>query len=337
MARKINFDAPLENSDVALASEPHATVVPKRPLLGLERPIRQASALGAISHSLGGINEKVRRADQIEQKLVEGQVIVELDPASIDASFVRDRMESSDEQNAAFREMIRQHGQAVPILVRPKPGQPDRFEVAFGHRRLRAARELAIKVRAVVRDLSDEQLVVAQGQENSGRTDLTFIERARFAANLEDRKFSRETIMAALNVDKAALSRLIAVVSRVPAELIDSIGPAPAFGRVRWQELTDLLNQDGNRKRAQEIVAEAAFLLLDTDKRFESLHTRLRAKADRSRPESWSAKDGTRAARLSRSGNRLTMTFDDRVAPAFGDFVRARLQGLYDEYKAGSA
>ena len=32
---------------------------------------------------------------------------------------------------------------------------------------------------------------------------------------------------------------------------------------------------------------------------------------------------------------RLTLTFDDRVAPRFGDFVRERLQTLYDEYKAG--
>ncbi|WP_164125936.1 ParB/RepB/Spo0J family partition protein, partial [Stenotrophomonas maltophilia] len=70
------------------------------------------------------------------------------------------------EQNAAFRDLIRQHGQNVPILVRPKPGDTEGYEVAFGHRRLRAARELGIKVRAVVRSLTDEQLVIAQGQEN---------------------------------------------------------------------------------------------------------------------------------------------------------------------------
>ena len=34
--------------------------------------------------------------------------------------------------------------------------------------------------------LTDEQLVVAQGQENSARTDLSFIEKALFAARLEE-------------------------------------------------------------------------------------------------------------------------------------------------------
>lgn len=335
MARKINFDPPAADA-VPPRGEAHE-VAPQRsrPLLGLERPIKQSSALGAISQSLGGISEKVKRAEEIEQKLIEGQVIVDLDPALIDNSFVPDRMDATEEQNAAFRELIRQHGQNVPILVRPKSGDTEGYEVAFGHRRLRAARELGIKVRAVVRSLTDEQLVIAQGQENSGRTDLTFIERARFAARLEDRKFSREIIMASLNVDKAALSRLIAIATRVPAAVIDAIGPAPAFGRVRWQELTDLLEREGNRARSLEMIKDPTFSALDTDKRFEVLADGLREKTSRARADTWSAKDGTHAAKVSRAGKKLTLTFDDRVAPKFGDFVRDRLQALYDEFKAG--
>ena len=46
-------------------------------------------------------------------------MIIEIDPALIDNSFVADRMESSEEQSAAFRDLIRQYGQNVPILVRP--------------------------------------------------------------------------------------------------------------------------------------------------------------------------------------------------------------------------
>lgn len=333
MARKLNFDPPAGDAQPSQDTTPAHSPNRARPLLGLERPLRQPSALGAISQSLGDISEKVKRADKIEQKLIEGQTIVELEPAFIDNSFIADRMEASEEENTAFRELIRQHGQTVPILVRPKPDQLDRYEVAFGHRRLRAARELGIKVRAVVRVLTDEELVIAQGQENSGRTDLTFIERARFAARLEDRKFSRETIMAALNVDKAALSRLIAIATRVPPTLIDAIGPAPSFGRVRWQDLTDLLGEEDNRQHALAFVQSPGFNALVSDKRFEALVGALRSKNSRTRAETWAANDGTHAARVMRSGKKITLTFDDRVAPRFGDFVRERLQGLYDEYK----
>lgn len=334
MARKISFDAPVDQASTETAEAKPVSHQPVRPLLGLERSIRQPSALGAISQSLGAVSEKVKRAEEIEQRLIEGQVVVDLDPEAVDSSFVADRMDATEEQNAAFRQMIREHGQTVPILVRPKPLEPGRYEVAFGHRRLRAARELGIKVRAVVRDLTDEQLVVAQGQENSGRTDLTFIERARFASRLEARKFSRDVIMAALNVDKAALSRLIAIATRVPSALIDAIGPAPAFGRVRWQELTDLLDEADNRARALALAGESSFSRLDTDKRFETVFNELRVKQTRARQEAWSAEDGTCAARISRAGKRLSFTFDDRVTPGFGEFVEERLQALYEEYKA---
>lgn len=335
MARKLNFDPP----PVADPSGPEPTSMPEgvaqraRPLLNLGRTTKPPSALGAISQSLGGISDRVKRAEEIEQKLTQGQVIVELDPALIDGSFVPDRMEATEEQNVAFRELIREHGQSVPILVRPKSGEADRYEVAFGHRRLRAARDLGIKVRAVVRALSDEQLVIAQGQENSGRTDLTFIERARFAARLEERRFTRETIMAALNVDKAALSRLIAMATRIPSEIIDAIGPAPSIGRVRWQELSDILAVDENRARALTMIGNADLAALDTDKRFEALAAALREKSSRPRAETWAAADGTHAAKISRTGDKLTLAFDDRTAPKFGEFVKQKLQSLYDEFK----
>lgn len=334
MARKISLELPETGVPTPQDATPPTAANRLRPLLGLDRPIKPSSAVGAISQSLGSISEKVRRADDIEQQLIQGQTIVELDPASVDNSFVADRMEATEEQNAAFRELIRQHGQTVPILVRPKANEPDRYQVAFGHRRLRAARELGIKVRAVVRDLSDEELVIAQGQENSGRTDLTFIERARFASRLEDRKFSRETIMAALNVDKTALSRLISIVTRVPASLIEAIGPAPSIGRVRWQELSELMEQDDKRQRALAFVTEPTFQAFASDERFEALAAALRSQVSRTHAETWAAHDGTHAAKILRSGKKVTLTFDDRVAPRFGDFVRERLQNLYDEYKA---
>ena len=69
MARKISFDLPT-TEDPQPRAEPHenATATVARPLLGLERPIKQSSALGAISHSLDGISEKVetRRRDRGE-------------------------------------------------------------------------------------------------------------------------------------------------------------------------------------------------------------------------------------------------------------------------------
>ncbi len=99
-------------------------------------------------------------------------------------------MPASREADVGLVEAIREQGQQVPILVRPHPDRPGRYQVAFGHRRLRAVAEIGIPVRAVVRDLTDEQLVVAQGQENNERRDLSYIEKARFAQKLQLRFFA---------------------------------------------------------------------------------------------------------------------------------------------------
>jgi ParB family transcriptional regulator, chromosome partitioning protein len=46
---------------------------------------------------------------------------------------------------------------------------------------LRAAQQLNIEIKAIVGTFSDEEALIAQGQENSGRKNLTYIERARLA------------------------------------------------------------------------------------------------------------------------------------------------------------
>src|ERR1700712_1146165 len=90
-----------------------------RPLMGSPDLIHDARPVGAVGQSLAEISEKAKRADEIEKKLTEGQVIVEIDPALIDPSFVADRMPLTSEGLQSLREKIKEHGQLNPILVRP--------------------------------------------------------------------------------------------------------------------------------------------------------------------------------------------------------------------------
>ena len=116
---------------------------------------------------------------------------------------------------------------------------------------MRAAVELKRTVRAAVKNLTDDELVIAQGQENNERQDLSFIEKSRFARRLEERGFRRDTIMTALSVYKSDLSNMLSVISRIPEEIIEAIGPAPSVGRRGWIDLAERLSEfdrRGNRK-----------------------------------------------------------------------------------------
>lgn len=303
-----------------------------RPLAGLPGLNKPLLPVGGISKSLQNITNKVERAEEVERQLAAGQAIIELDPDAVEGSIVADRLEVAEADQQALTDQIREHGQQVPILVRPYPDDRGRYQVAYGHRRLAAAKALGIKVRAVVRDLSDDQLVVSQGQENNARANLSYIERANFARRLEERGFTRDIIMAAVGVDKAALSKMISLTSRIPEALIEAIGPAPAFGRRRWEELADVLAAKGRARQATSITSQSDFAEQPSDGRFVTLLRALAQRGSHRQPEIWKTNEGAKAVTVRTTERTLQLTFDNKQAPAFGDFVRQQLDALYDQF-----
>ncbi len=331
MARKNLFEVSEPTGEKTPPDAARTALV--RPLMGLDRPLKPGRPVGAISQSLENINSRAQRAEEIERKLSEGQAVVELDPSLIDQSIVVDRLGVSDDRRAALVDQIREHGQQVPILVRPHPENSARYQVAYGHRRLAAVRQLGRPVRAVVRDLTDEQLVVSQGQENNSRSDLSYIERCYFAAKLEAKGFSRDIIMASLGVDKAALSKMIALVARLPAEIIEAIGTAESVGRQKWAELADLLEEKGKRAKALKAIQEPEFAMRTSDERFQAIHDLVKTAAKKPDRTVWTAANGSRLVNISDSETKMTFAFDKRIEPEFASFVRERLQALYDEFR----
>jgi ParB family chromosome partitioning protein len=331
MARKNLFEV-ADMSDVQPPSETARQPL-GRPLLGLDRPLRPAGPVGAISQSLENINSRALRAEEIEKKLAEGEAVVELDPDLVDSSIIVDRLGVDPGGQAALVAQIREHGQQVPILVRPHPDRAGRYQIAYGHRRLAAVKEIGRRVRAVVRTLTDEQLVVSQGQENNSRTDLAYIERCYFASRLETKGFSREIIMASLGVDKAAISRMIALVGRLPPELIEAVGSAPSFGRRRWAELADMLEERGKRSKALKLIHDESFKALHSDERFQAIYDQVNTAKPKQNASILATPQGSPLVRITDTDSKVTFAFDKRIEPEFATFVHERLQSLYDEFR----
>ncbi len=302
-----------------------------RPLMGMS--LKPAAPVGAITQSLETINSRAARAAEIERKLISGQAVVELDPGLVDGSIIVDRLDVDRQQMDALVAQIREHGQQVPILVRPHPENTGRYQLAYGHRRLAALRQIGSPIKAVVRELSDEQLVISQGQENNSRQNLSYIERCYFASRLENKGFSREVIMASLGVDKAALSRMIGLVKHVPPALIEAIGSAPAIGRQKWAELAALLEDRAKMASVKKLIGQGGFLALPSDGRFQAVHDLVKTTKKSAEVTDWTTPDGAQAVRISDNKARMVLTFDKRSSPKFGAFVKERLDALYDEFR----
>lgn len=207
------------------------------------RPRAAKGAIGTVSRSIADLKSRS---------------VLDLDPELILEGGLKDRLAEDGEAHAALLASIRDYGQQVPVLVRPAPDQPGMYQIVYGRRRVAALRDLGQPVRALVRDLDDADLVLAQGQENAARRDLTFIEKVNFARQMQDAGYDRKAICAALHIDKTLISRMLTIADRVPVELIEAIGPAPAIGRDRWAALAKRLEGRAGAVRKAVDLAQAA-------------------------------------------------------------------------------
>ena len=231
-------------------------------------------------------------------------------------------------------ESIRVNGQEIPILVRPSPTAPGRYQIAYGRRRVRATKKLAIPVRALVKQLTDEQLVIAQGTENLVRQDLSFIEKALFARRLEDAGYERSTIMAALSTEKGDLSRYISVARMLPEKLVEAIGPAPKAGRARWLALAERLEKASALSTADQVLQREQFIEADSDGRFALVFEALRVDTARRRGGArfWTTPQGKKAARIERANGRTVISFEEKLVPDFAAYLEARLDELFRDF-----
>ena len=271
----------------------------------------------------------------LQDALARGASIVELDPSLVDPSFVRDRLQDDTANFAEFKRLIAERGQEVPILVRPNPEHQGRYQVAYGHRRLRAVAELGRHVRAIVRSLNDAELVVAQGIENSARQDLTYIEKALFARRLEDCGFERTVIIDALSTDKGELSKLISVARAIPELIVQAIGPAPKAGRRRWLALAELLDHVSSAQAVDDAVQDKTFAVLNSDARFLRVLAAAQSRqVARPKPTAWKGQGGHAMARIGRTATSVTVAIERD--PAFGEFIAAQLDDLYASFLAST-
>lgn len=278
-------------------------------------------AIGAVSRSI---------------EALKSQGLTEIDPDLIDAPAVTDRLDENDDQFEEFARNIRENGQQVPILVRPHPTIEGRYQIAYGRRRLRAVKAAGVKITAAIRSLTDDELVLAQGQENSARQDLSFIERALYAAQLEANGYQRSVIMAALAVDKSNLSRLIQAATQLPADVIRLIGAAPKTGRDRWYELSSRLSADGALETARALLSDKAIMSMASDERFARIFDAVAPKKTKSakvKTEVWQADDGVKAASFRQDKKTLTLMIDKKAAPEFGEYLMSALPEIYASFK----
>ncbi|MBP1852822.1 plasmid partitioning protein RepB [Rhizobium halophytocola] len=310
-----------------------AEVEGSQPVAAQQAPGRvSAGVIGATHRAIDDIRAERDRLQAIVD--AGGGQILELDPKIIDPSPYRDRL--PDEDPGAF-EMFKtsfdQEGQKVPIQVRRHPKQAGRYQVIYGHRRSRAARELGKMVRALEVEMTDEELVVAQGIENAARQDLSWIERALFAAEMDAAGIKTRDIYAALNIKDEELARMRAVTRAVPIAVIEKIGRAPKIGRPRWLNLARALQErEDGAAFVEALLSKASSAGSSSDERFQRVLSALQPGEKAAAGVDVKSRDGNRLGVVSNSGKEMRITAKGPQGPDFLRFLEERLPALAESF-----
>ncbi|MFV1591137.1 plasmid partitioning protein RepB [Phaeobacter sp. JH20_36] len=207
------------------------------------------------------------------------RAIEEIDPDLIDDWGPIDRLDEGvtavtpEETENSFehlRDLIREHGQQVPVLLRPSKSNTGRFEIIFGRRRLRACRDLGIHVKANIQEMDDDTALMAKGLENAGRRGLSFYEKARFAEEIAEQDYTAAQVGSVLGVDRTAIQHFRRVTKAVPRGVGVMIGAAPGSGRPKWIKLAEAFEK-GQVTTEHALVQLNQMADLTSDQRLDAL------------------------------------------------------------------
>lgn len=149
-------------------------------------------------------------------------IVVLVDISEIDDNPWQPRQVYAEDALAELAVSIREHGVLQPPLVRQMPD--GRCQLAFGHRRLRAAKLVGLTEFPVqVAILTDEQMARYAWTENRERKDLTAIEEAEAIERMmADFAWSQKKLAEKLGMDRSTISNKLRLL-KLPSKLRDAV------------------------------------------------------------------------------------------------------------------
>lgn len=138
---------------------------------------------------------------------------------SIVANPHQPRQEFSELELSELVASIRENGLLQPLLVRPDPDRPDRYQLVAGERRFRSIQRLDwTDVPVVIREVTDEALLVLALVENIQREQLGPLEEAEGYQSLIDRfDMTQEEVAHAVGKERSTVANMLRLLRLPPS------------------------------------------------------------------------------------------------------------------------
>lgn len=176
-------------------------------------------------HALGrGLASLIPQATTLTEQVIPSakREVLELDPSLIRANPRQMRSEFTPEALDDLKQSIREHGILQPVVVTKLSNGT--YELIAGERRLRATRELGLKViPAIVREANEQQKLELALIENVQRADLNPIEEAvAYRALVDEFNLTQDEVATRVGKKRPTVANTLRLLE-LPQEMVDAI------------------------------------------------------------------------------------------------------------------
>ncbi len=285
------------------------------------KPGGAASAGAAPDDSAGSTNDVPRETEEVsrETSSVPGQELLpvpgahfaEIPVGQISPNPKQPRSVFDEDDMAELVHSVREIGVLQPIVVRPVPGSPDRFELIMGERRWRASQAAGLeRVPAIVRETAEDDLLRDALLENLHRSQLNPLEEAAaYSQLLEDFGCTHDELAQRIGRSRPQISNTLRLLKLPP--LVQRRVAAGVLSAGHARALLGLDDGAAIERLAQRIVAEG--LSVRAVEEVVSL-----GGDDAPAPRQKRPRAGGRQSGLDDLAQRLSDRFDTRVQISLG-------------------
>jgi ParB/RepB/Spo0J family partition protein len=239
------------------------------------------------------------------------------------------RQEFAQQQLEELAAGIRAHGFLGTLLVRPAPGEPDSYQLAYGERRWRASKLAGLEtIPAIVRELSNEQMLEIAITENVLRADLNPLEEAEgYRQRMELFGYSTRKLAERVGKTRSYIQHRLRIL-RAPQEIQQLVKERP--DTLRYVAPLMAVASARVRARLVEEIREGRLISDDIEARADEIAEVLGdAAGDPDLPGAGGGKRVLRRDRLSIATRALSGFLGSKRLPMDGD-TASRMRHLHE-------
>jgi ParB family chromosome partitioning protein len=221
---KKKSEAAMEQSAVPAATPASGSDSPKR-------PTTSPGATAMMQPTIDALNDRAKAAER--QVILLEEKVKDLKRVAIPVSAIepnpwqpRKVFDEGDIQRLA--DSINEIGLIQPVVVR-SVGNPNTFQIVSGERRLRAHRLLSLnEIKAVVIEVSDQEMAMMAMAENIAREDLTAFEISKAIRAVQGQFKTIKRLAEAIGVNRTELYKYLAF-GDLPGFILNDLELSPGI------------------------------------------------------------------------------------------------------------